>query len=80
MTSVELQEDGGFYIGQYVVARDGGIKAGETCFWCNGKKLGCLTCPKGQSPHGDCVKGTIKCEKDSTGVIWNPSSLVFKLS
>ena len=80
LTKVDVQEDGGFYVGQYVIARDGGIKAGETCFWCDGKKLGCITCGPGSSPHGNCVDRTIKCEKDSSISLWAPASLVFRLS
>jgi hypothetical protein len=72
---IDLQEDGGFYVGHSVIARDGGVQAGETCFWCEGVKLGCITCSKGSSPHGNCVDKTIKCEKDSLIGNWNPANI-----
>ena len=61
---VYTQPDGGTYTTQYYARRNGGVKPGETCFYCDGKKLGCITCPKGQSPSGNCINGTTSCERD----------------
>ena len=50
------QRDGGIYVRQRIGRIDGGITIGETCFYCAGKKIGCVSC---KSPVGDCTKGTV---------------------
>lgn len=78
LTKIELQEDGGMYITNSFKLKDGGIVGGETCFYCDGQKLGCVTCPKGQSASGNCVTRTISCVRDSAIQNWSPASLVFR--
>src|SRR6185312_456155 len=69
-TSVEIdiytQKDGGVYVTHYFKKKNGGTTAGETCFYCGGAKLGCITCPAGQSASGNCITHTLKCEPLTT--------------
>lgn len=41
--------------------RAGGIGAGETCAWCSGVSIGCVSCGTGSTVEIDCVNKTIKC-------------------
>lgn len=62
-TDIYTQEDGGIYVTQYYVRKGSTERPkGQTCFYCSGVKLGCVTCESGTSPHGNCVTGTIECE------------------
>ena len=79
-TRIDLQEGGGYYVSTTIIAKDNDIKAGQTCFYCDGVKIGCMTCPKGESPSGNCIDKTIKCEKDNAFGAWNPGELVFALA
>lgn len=78
MTAVELQEGGGVYVTHSFRRKDGGVEPGQTCFYCDGVKLGCITCPKGQSASGNCVNKTLSCVRDNAVGSWSPASVMFK--
>jgi hypothetical protein len=60
---VYTENDDDVYITTTFRKKGGGIKGNETCFYCDGVKLGCITCPSGQSASGNCIDRSISCER-----------------
>ena len=59
---IYTQDDGGVYVTQYMQRQNGGVQAGETCFYCDGVKIGCVTCGPGQVAVGNCITKQAYCE------------------
>jgi hypothetical protein len=61
IVEVVRQSDGALLVSRYLRRRDnGGIHGSETCFYCDGKLLGCIKCPN-NDPLANCTTGQIGC-------------------
>lgn len=64
---IYTQEDGGVYVAQYMQRQNGGVEAGETCFYCDGLKIGCVKCGRGETAVGNCITKRAYCEPTGGG-------------
>ena len=71
---VHTQKDGGVYVTQYLARKKGGVLGGETCFYCNGVLIGCITCGRGEATVGNCITKKVSCEP----LVSNPTATTKK--